>query len=305
MTYARSSKNRILITGGGGFIGSNFLRYISRRKDISIIAPRRNKLDILNIDQLKKTFEKYCPDVVINYAAYRDANSAEKQRGDYKGSVWNANVVGVMNISRLSSTYGSFFIHISTDMVFSGREDHPGPYSELEKPETELRNLSWYGWTKAEAERRLSRYKNVAIIRIGNVTQPIYDPKLDYVGKIIYLYDKKKLYPLFHDQNLTLTSIQMLFEIIEILISKKRAGIFHAATKDTFTPIELGKYLIARARGKAGDIKSMSIDDYLNKFPARYPKFGGLKAKETSRKLGIKLRSWKEVVDSSLNSFKE
>lgn len=305
MIRARSSKSRILITGGSGFIGSNFLRHISGTRDISIIAPRHNELDVLNIDQLEKTFEEFCPNVVINFAAHRDANSAEKQRGDRGGSVWNTNVRGVANISRVSSAYGSFLIHISTDMVFSGGETNKGPYSETMKPEKEMNYLSWYGWTKAEAERILAKNTNAAVIRIGNVTQPIYDPKLDYVGKIIFLFDHRQLYPLFYDQYLTLTSIPLLCQVIEAIIIKKRPGIYHVASKDRFTPYELGTYLIKKMYGEGRAIKRMSISSYLAKIPNRYPQYGGLLAFNTENQLGVAMPDWREIIDLSLESFHE
>jgi len=300
----------ILITGGSGFIGSNFLSYAlgqgdnSKSNDFSskklqhrIIAPNHEELDILNVAQLSNIFKDISPETVINFAGHRDANSAELQRGDMQGSAWKTNVKGVKNLSKICQEYGIFLIHISTDMVFSGREDNMGPYSEEDKIETDLKNLSWYGWTKAEAERILADNKNAAIIRIGNVTQPIYDPKLDYVGKILYLFDHGELYPLFHDQHLTLTYVPSVLEAIEVLVVNKKPGIFHIASKNIFTPYKLSEYLIKKARGKTNVLRSISIKEYLKKLPNRYPRYGGLLAKKTSKQLQIKLFDWERIVD--------
>ena len=283
----------ILITGGSGFIGSNFLS--SKKLQHRIIAPSHEKLDILNVDQLDNIFKDLSPEIVINFAAHRDANSAELQRGDRQGSAWATNVKGVENLSKICKEYGSFFIHISTDMVFSGFKNNPGPYSEKTKPEEKVEKLSWYGWTKAEGERVIKNKKS-AIIRVGNVTQTLYDPKLDYVGKILYLFDKNKLYPLFNNQHLTLSYIPSLFEVIEALIKKKINGVFHVASKNVFTPYQLGEYLIKKIRGKTGVVKGINIDDYLKASPNRYPQYGGLLAEETARQLGVKLLEWKQIV---------
>lgn len=298
----KSNGRNILITGGNGFIGSNFLNYaLGKHK---IIAPSHRELDILNVSQLNNTFKDLSPEIVINFAAHRDANSAELQRGDMNGSVWNTNVKGVENISKLCQEYGSFFIHISTDMVFSGNRDNKGPYDEKTKPEARPENLSWYGWTKAEGERVLENNKKIAIIRVGNVTNILYDPKLDYVGKILFLFDRNKLYPLFNDQYLTLSYIPSLLEVIEALIEKKVKGVFHVASKNLFTPYELAEYLIKEIRGKTGVVKGISMEDYLRASPNRYPQYGGLLAEETARQLELKMLDWKQIVARFVKKMK-
>lgn len=293
----------ILVTGATGFIGSNFINYAKNKKDINVIALSHKALDILDNTSLKKIFLAYFPEVVINFAAHRDANSAELQRGDKNGSVWKTNVEGVKNLFSICQQKKSFFVHISTDMVFSGSKSKPGPYTEDDPIETDIDNLSWYGWTKAEGERMLGKNKSTAIIRIGNVTQPIYDPKLDYVGKILYLFDHHKLYPLFYDQHLTLTYIPKIFETIEAILKQQKSGIFHVASNNLVTPYELAEYLIYNTRRKE-KIKKISIEDYLQKSPNRYPKLGGLIAKDTEKKLGIDSLSWQEIVDIYIEKTK-
>lgn len=298
-------KKNILVIGSSGFVGSYFFRHLalSKKCDYRSIAPSHAELDILNSPLLDSVIMHYRPNVVINFAAHRNANTAEEQRGDTNESVWQTNVLGVSNISRICRKYGSYLIHISTDMVFSGNEKTPGPYSEDAQVEVDMKKLSWYGWTKAESERIIQKNNQSAIIRIGNVTMPIYDPELDYVGKIISLYDRGQLYGLFFDQHLTLTPLPILFDVIEKLIGNPKYGVYHVATSNTFTPYELGEYLIRRARGKKNQIRKVSINDFLKERPNRYPKYGGLLAQKTAQRLQVKFPDWKSVVDQSVRYF--
>src|SRR5258708_4803861 len=121
----------VLVIGGSGFVGSNYLNY-SKKLFHKILSPSHKELDLLNVEQLKKTFDQFVPEVVVNFAAHRDANSAELQRNDLGRSAWKTNVEGVNNLSKISSEYGSFLIHISTDMVFPGSKNNPGKTISVE-----------------------------------------------------------------------------------------------------------------------------------------------------------------------------
>lgn len=303
-----AKKNNILVTGSHGLVGSSFISNIFNHdthvmgefiesRAVTLICPDHSKMDISKKSEVARYVEKYRPEVIINFAAHRNANTAEEQREDKKGSAWKSNVVGVDNISSFCGHYGIYLIHISTDMVFSGYEDNKGPYDEESVTEEDISRLSWYGWTKKLGEEFVRSKKNSAIIRIANITRPVYDPTLDYVGKLLWLYDSDKLYPMFNDQFATLTYIPHITEAILILIEKKLNGIFHIGSTNLFTPDQLTNYLFSRMKLKKISIKGVSIDEYLKDKPNRYPKHGGLKSIKTQKRLGLKFSTWEEIVD--------
>lgn len=297
------TKKTILVTGGSGLVGSSFIGGYSENK-YQLIYPSHLEMDISNESSLKRYIEKHKPDVIINFAAHRNANTAEEQRKDKKGSAWRTNVQGTKNIVSISKKSGIYLIHISTDMVFSGHVKDKGPYHELNKPKKNLSRLSWYGWTKLLAEHSVSSYNGGAIVRIGNVTKPIYDPGLDYVGKILWLFDNKKLYPLFDDQFITLSYLPDVSKTIFALIKNKVPGVFHVASSDLVTPYELAEHLLYKARRAKGKVKKISIDKYLSIYPNRYPKHGGLKTDFTQQKLGIMFPTWQKIVDNFIKYAK-
>jgi dTDP-4-dehydrorhamnose reductase len=300
-------RQTILIIGASGLVGTGFIDEVAKKSKIDyLLRPTHRDLDVSDFKSLTDYVKKFKPNVIINFAAHRNANSAEEQRNDKKGSAWKTNVVGARNVAKLSKQNKIYLIHISTDMVFSGRVSRKGPYSEEAIPESRSGLLSWYGWTKRLAEKAiLSKGVDSSIIRIGNVVRPIYDPTLDYVGKALWLYDQKKLYPVFDDQFLTLSYIPDIALVIQKLLKKRTNGVFHVASSDLVTPFEMVEYLLYKSRNKKGVVKKTSIDDFLRKVPNRYPKYGGLMSKETQKKLGVRFGTWRKIVDNFIKYYEK
>lgn len=287
---------KILVTGGTGVVGSSFLSLFKKRRN-NVYAPTREKLDINNKEDIKNNIVSFKPDVIIHFAAFRDAGKAEKERGNKKGIVWQTNVVATKNILKYAKQINAYVIYISTDMVFPGLNDEKGPYKEYSHVADTLRKVSWYGWTKINAESYVKNYNKSAIIRIGNVTMDTLLPRFDYLGKILSLYDEKKLYPIFDDQYITLTYIPTLVNMIEKFILSPQKGIYHIASTNIFTPVKLANYLLKRAREVENVVKVASLADYLKKYPKRYPQYGGLDVKKTQKKYMLRLETWEQIVD--------
>ena len=272
---------KILVTGASGLVGSRFVE-LSKFKNY-LITPRREELDITKPD-----LKLDSPDVVVNFAADTDVSGGENQRDDKNGSCWQINLNGVQNLLNLISP-STYFIQISTDMVFSGVS---GPYSESDKPETDSSKVTWYGFTKAEAERLVSQRENSAILRIIYPVRAKFDRKLDYLRKPLKLYDEGKLYPIFIDQQISISFIDEICQVIDTLIAGKKTGIFHGGSSDLTTPFNVISYLIKKARNQENLIQQGRLPESV-----RYPKFGGLKVTKTEEMLGIKFSTWKQIVD--------
>ena len=80
-------------------------------------------------------------------------------------------------------------------------------------------------------------------------------------------------------------------------MKRKVSGVFHVASSNRFTPHEIAEYLIKKTRKNTKPVKRVSIDEYLNKFPNRYPKHGGLLSKTTEKQLNLRYLSWNEIID--------
>lgn len=291
---------KILVTGGYGLVGSHFVENSRKYLDSNniILYPNSDELNITDQTSVNNFLKLHNPDAIIHFAAYTDVSKAEKERNQKEAPCWNINVDGTANLVKAAERKQIYFIHISTDLVFSGDKDDPGPYPENHPAEENLNLLSWYGWTKLQAEKIiLGNLKNSAILRIANPVRSMYKEKLDYVHKILELFDKGKLYPMFDDQYLTLTYINEVTKTLAILLKNRSLGIYHVSSSNVFTPYKLAELLIEKARGKKGQVKSSSINDSLQDNFSRYPQYGGLKVENTEKKLHTKFRPWEVTIE--------
>ena len=290
----------VLITGSNGLVGSSFIESIAGNGRFTLVCPSHEQMDVSDQESVKNVMNKYQPNAIINFAAHRNANTAEDQKGDYKSSAWMTNVLGARYLAEMATKYQAHLVHVSTDMVFSGKKENQGPYVEGDTPENNPEDLSWYGYTKRRAENEIHlNTHHASIVRIGNVTKPTQDPHLDYIGKILWLYDQDC--SIFENQFITLTHLGQLSLAILKLIEGEMSGIFHVASNDLVTPFQLAEYLVQKIRPGGREVKPSSIDDYLEKHPNRYLKFGGLKDQDTRSWLGMKPMSWREMADDFIN----
>ncbi|MEM1348316.1 MAG: NAD-dependent epimerase/dehydratase family protein [Myxococcota bacterium] len=146
---------KILVTGGGGFLGSHVVeRLLERGDDVTIVArsayPEMEALgaksvraDICNAPAVADAVRGM--DAVIHTAAMVGMSGA---REDF----WRVNVMGTQNLLDASRDAGvSRFVFTSSPSVTFSGEDEVGVGQDAAYPE---RYLASYPETKAEAERR-------------------------------------------------------------------------------------------------------------------------------------------------------
>lgn len=60
---------RVLVTGGGGFLGGHVLRELAGRGATSVAAPRSSEFDLRNLDDIRRCLRALRPELVIHLAA--------------------------------------------------------------------------------------------------------------------------------------------------------------------------------------------------------------------------------------------
>ena len=192
--------------------------------------------------------------------------------------------------------------------MFPGNEKYPGPYGEDTILPESSEGIGWYGWTKNRAEKviRDSGVRGTTV-RYGYPFRTAeYELKLDWARNLIKLYNEQKLYPLFTDQIQSVIFVDELVEPLSKIINDELTGVFHIASFDTTTPYEMGSYLLEKYVGKKVELQKGSMVEFL-KTPGRTPRprLGGLKTQKTQEKLGMKFRSWREMVSEFIKQLQD
>jgi len=289
-----------VITGSSGFIGSQVIELFNQYKS-RLLLPSSKKLDIVNTQLVEKFLSKNRPQIFINFASFTNLAEAEKQRGDKNGLTWKLNVKATENIAKTCRKHNIFLIQISTDSVFPGTAKFPGPYSEKTIPPDKLKSLGWYSYTKLKGEEKVKKSGcNFAIIRISYPFGNIHSEK-DFVAKTIK-YIQEEI-PLFKDQYFTPTFIPDLAKTLEVIITRKRNGIYHVACQEPTTPFEFAVHL-AKKLSIRSKIKSQKLKESIGeKGWVPRAKYGGLLIGQTQNTLNLKFHSWQKAADKFIYQY--
>ena len=208
--------SNILVTGGLGFIGSNFISKIIDKGNLivnidsetyasvdkSFLNFESNKnyrhynVDITNYQKINEIIKKYSFDTIFHFAAESHVDNSIKS--SFKFS--NTNVIGTLNL--LESYHklnkkNKLFIHVSTDEVFGSIKE--GYFDE----KSNYKPNSPYSASKASSDHFVRAYYEthklpVIITNCSNNFGP-YQHKEKFIPTIINSLINKKNIPVYGD----------------------------------------------------------------------------------------------------------
>ena len=125
----------MLVTGMSGFLGQHLIE-ASEVGDWELLSPAKALLDVRHRPRVLDQMMAWKPNVVVHLA----------NRKDDRETI----VDGTRYVAEAAAAAGSRLIHLSTDIVFAGRDR---PYDERDQPDAQLP----YGQWKTAAEQAVLR----------------------------------------------------------------------------------------------------------------------------------------------------
>ncbi|UCG79548.1 MAG: dTDP-glucose 4,6-dehydratase [Nitrospirota bacterium] len=255
---------RILVTGGCGFIGSNFIRYmLNRYEDYEVInldaltyaGNPYNLSDITENDrytfvegriQDKDIINKMIMEVdwVINFAAESHVDRSIRNASPFLYT----NVIGLqclLDAARNSDV--ERFLHVSTDEVYGSHHSDEGKFTE----ESPLAPNSPYAASKASGDLLIRSYNNtfnfpVIIARPSNNYGPFQYPEKFIPLMITNLLDNKPV-PLYGDgSNIRdWLFVEDTCRALDIVLHKGKAGeIYNVGCNCEMKNIDVVKHVL-------------------------------------------------------------
>jgi len=268
---------KIIVTGGAGFIGGNFVHYmLNKYNDYKIICldaltyagnmetlePVKNnpnfkfyKADIADREAVYEIFEKEKPDIIVNFAA----ESHVDRSIDNPGIFLQTNVIGTGVLMDACRKYGITRYHqVSTDEVYG---DLPLDRPDLFFTETTpLHTSSPYSASKASADLLVQAYHRtfklpVTISRCSNNYGPYHFPEKLIPLMIANALADKELPVYGKGENVRdWLYVEDHCSAIDLIIHKGRVGeVYNIGGHNEKTNLEVVK-IILKELGKSGDL---------------------------------------------------
>ena len=295
------NKIKILVTGSNGLLGQKLTDLLIEDESIELIATARGsnrhpvsdisgkyqyiELDITENECVKEVLLEVNPQIVIHTAAMTQVDDCEFE----KEMCVRLNIDCVEHLAKLSSDLGFRLIHLSTDFIFDGTKPM---YTE-----EDLANpLSYYGWSKLEAEKKVIKFSNnYAILRTVLVFGKVADMSRSNIMLWSYntLKDKKPAKVVF-DQFRTPTLAEDLAMGCKLAALSSEIGIFNIAGKDYLSIYELVQKIAKMYGFEMNNIEKVSSSQLSQ--PARRPPITGLDINKARNLLGYEPHSLEEGI---------
>lgn len=279
---------KFMVTGVNGQLGHDITMRL-KEMDFDVIAPRRDELDLINKEQVKKYILKEKPDMIIHCAAYTAVDKAE----DEKDLCYLVNVEGTRAVAKAAKEINSKVVYISTDYVFDGLGNEP--YSEVNKTNP----VNYYGYTKEQGEKIVRELiDRHFIVR----TSWVYGLNgNNFVGTMLKLAKSRNEINVVSDQIGAPTYTKDLAAFIVDLVQSNKYGTYHGVNEGYCSWHEFAISIFEKS-GIDMKVNPISSDDYPTK--AKRPLNSRL-SKENTDKAGIdRMPYWQDAITRFIEELK-
>lgn len=289
-----------LVTGSAGLIGNQIV-YDLEKSGETVYSCYNNlkpvygiptKLNLLNLENIHKIFQKIQPDIVIHCAALTDVEKCEVEL-ELANSI---NVKATEVIAKEVEKINSYLMYISTDYVFNGKK---GSYKE-----TDLTNpLNNYGKTKLLGEKIIkSETSKWSIIRTSTPFGVNSFKKTFPVWIYENLKNNKKI-NILEDQFTSPTYVPNLSKMIIEMISRNLQGFFHLSGSTKISRFKFAKMIATKLNLDSSLLNPVKI--HTMKWNAIRPLDSSLDVDKINTILKTKSYTIEQSLDEYILQFKD
>lgn len=283
---------KIWVTGSNGQLGRSLQKVAAGQPHYECYFTDIAEVDLRDYTIVKKYIQQHHFDVIINCAAYTAVDVAEDDPADaYK---INAHVPG--NLAKISSEKNIFFLHISTDFVFSGEKKTPYTETDPAFPN------SVYGKSKLEGENEIMQYNGRgAIVRTSWLYSSFGN---NFVKTILQKAREKNELKVVHDQTgsptYALDLAHFLLHVLQNLDKLNKMEIFHFSNSGACTWYELALETIEHSSVDC-EILPCTSDEYPTK--AQRPVYSVLSLEKIDTFFNYCPRHWMDALKDCLREL--
>lgn len=281
---------RILVTGGNGQLGNEWVSYLNRQ-EVEFIALPSSDFDLTDHTDTRRVMGNLKPDLLINCAAYTKVDQAE----DEPDKAFAVNSEGVKNLANYCAAKNIKLIHFSTDYVFPGTdEDHKNyPDGYTEDHPTDPVNV--YGESKLAGEQAiLESGCEFIIMRVAWLCGKYGS---NFVKTMLRLGEERDELSVVDDQFGCPSFTHNVVENCWTLVQEDQEGIFHLCSEGKITWYEFSKEIFEQT-GRQVKLKPVSSSEFPTK--AKRPSFSLLNTQKIINIPGVTLIDWKEGLTNLL-----
>ena len=289
---------KILVTGCNGQLGrairNEYGSSVEFIKTDMIDMEGVIKLDISDLEAVRKVCADNHPDVIINCAAFTNVDGCEEK----EDVAYQANAIGPKNLAIVAKENDIKLIHISTDYVFAG--DGSKPYVETDEPNP----VSAYGRTKLAGEKFVQENADKYFILR---TAWLYGDGKNFVKTMLNAAKTHDEVSVVCDQLGTPTSAVELSKMIHFLEGTQEYGIYHATCEGDTNWAEFTEAFYKKCDIKT-KVNHVTSEEYakINPAAANRPHYSILEnahLKEVTS--DFSMASWEDALDYYLANMPE
>lgn len=287
----------ILVTGANGQLGNEIQLISKNSKDNYIftdVCDGYRKLDITNIDDIRKTVAENSIECIINCAAWTNVDSAETA-GEI---VETLNAKAPENLAIAMKEVGGLVVHVSTDYVFGG-----DPYNVPCKEDQKGTPTGVYGLTKLHGEQNIQNSGAKYIIIRTSWLYSEYGK--NFVKTMMNLTSTKPTLKVVFDQCGTPTYAgdlaAVIFNIVENRKYEGNDGIYHFSNEGVCSWYDFTKKIAEIAGNTECDIQPCHSDEFPS--AVKRPSYSVLDKTKLKETFGIKIPYWTDSLKKCMSNM--